>query len=142
MLIIDDQQAVRTSLEYVLGVAGYRVLSAESGPAAMALAEREPIDGALIDVHMPVMNGFDTCVGLQALATSLGRDLRVWFMTGGFTSGVVRRGAELGALGVFAKPFDFSAFLARLEDGFASPVHSIPPQPATVADASGPHPHE
>ncbi len=140
MLIFDDQPGVRTSLEYLLRRAGYRVLSAESGPAAIALAERESIEGALIDVHMPVMNGFDACVRLQAQATSLGRELRVWFMTGGFTSDVVRRGAELGALGVFAKPFDFSVFLARLDHGFASPVPFMPPQPASVDGQSGPPP--
>jgi len=114
------------SLEYCLEIAGYKGLTAESGPTAVALAEKEPVDGALIDVHMPVMNGFDTCLRLQDHARSLGRELRVWFMMGAHSSALEPRSAELGAFGVLRKPFDWTAFLARLEHDFSSPVPLSP----------------
>lgn len=130
MLIIDDQASVCVTLKYLLELAGYRTILAESGQAALEVAETERIDGALIDVHMPVMNGFDTCLRLQAQARAGGRALRIWFMTGAFTRDLERRSSQIGAFGVFAKPFDHSVFFARLEEGFSSAVPSIPPSPA------------
>ncbi len=134
LLVIDDQTSVCTSLAYFLELANYRVLTAESGAAALALAEQHSIDGALIDVHMPVMNGFDTCLRLQGQAQTQGRALRVWFMTGAFSRGFERRSADLGALGVIQKPFNHPAFLARLEEGFSSP---LPPVPSGAPSANG-----
>lgn len=125
MLIIDDQQSVRTTLEYVLGFSGYHVIGADSGAGAIAVAATEPIDGALIDVHMPVMNGFETCLRLQAQASALGRMFRIWFMTGAPSKAVERRAIELGTFGVLSKPFDLAALSARLEAGFSSPLPSV-----------------
>lgn len=127
MLVIDDQPSVRISLEYLLRLAGYNVMGAESGTGAIALAAAESFDGALIDVHMPVMNGFETCLRLQAQATALGRPLRVWFMTGARTRLIERRAVELSSFGVLSKPFDYPAFVERLEQGFASPIPAVPP---------------
>lgn len=135
LLVIDDQRSVCVSLAYFLELANYRVLTAESGEAGVALAEQETVDGALIDVHMPVMNGFDTCLRLQSQAQAHGRALRVWFMTGAFSRDFDRRSADLGALGVIPKPFDHPAFLARLEEGFSS---SVPPALPTAVSASDP----
>ena len=128
MLVIDDHHSVCMSLSYLLGDAGYHVVTAESGRTGIALYESEPCDGAIIDVHMPGMNGFDTCIALQAKAAALGRSLRVWFMTGAFTSDLQRRSLELGALGVFRKPFDFPPFVEQLEAGFGGSL----PTPATL----------
>lgn len=133
MLIIDDQHSVCVSLDYFLGGAGYRVVTAESGTAAFALFETHPIDAALIDIHMPGMNGFDVCLRLQAKAQELGRSLRVWFMTGAFSRALDRRAVELGALGVLRKPFDYATVLSVFDAGFSAPVTSRPStEPASL----------
>lgn len=137
LLIVDDQASVRITLQYTLGLAGYRTLGADSGATALAAAENEQIDGALIDVHMPVMNGFDTTRRLREQATARGRELRVWLMTGAPNGAVERRRIELGALGLFDKPFDHDDLLARLERGFSAP---LPPLPAETPPASA-EPH-
>ena len=126
MLVIDDQPSVRISLEYLLGLSGYDVCGADSGLNAIALADTEAIDGALVDGHMPVMNGFETCLRLRAQASARGRTLRIWFMTGASTAAIERRAIELGAFGVLTKPFDYTTLLARLEHGFSSPLPSVP----------------
>ena len=140
MLIVDDQQSVRVTLEYLLDLDGYRVLTAESGVAAIALAEKEPIDGALIDINMPVMDGFATCVRLQALAATGGRRLRVWFMSGAYSDALKRRGLEFGGLEVFSKPFDPQNLSKRLEDGFSPVPITVFSEPAANSlsdDADG-----
>lgn len=129
LLIVDDQPSVRLSLEFMLGGYGYRILSASSGAEALATMETEPADGALIDVHMPVMNGFETCQRLQAVAARMNRPLSVWFMTGAGGQAVEKRGAELGAVAVLSKPFEVGALVAQLEAGFASAANSVPTSP-------------
>lgn len=137
ILVVDDQESVRKSLEHLLGLSGYKVIGAASGGEALALAAAESVDGALIDVHMPVMNGFAACLRLQEQAHMLGRELRVWFMTGALTSDVNRRCADLGALEVFAKPFAYTAFLARLEHGFSSVLPARPLATTTAGASAG-----
>lgn len=122
MLVVEDQLSVCVSLAYLLELAGFRPLTAASGAAAIALANREHIDGALIDVHMPAMDGFAVCQQLQSQARNTGRELRVWFMTGVVTRFLVRRSVELGAYGVLPKPFEFKALSDTLREGFASPI--------------------
>jgi DNA-binding response OmpR family regulator len=126
ILIVDDQNSVRVTLDYLLALEGYRVLLADSGLAAIALAQKEPIDGAMIDINMPVMDGFATCVQLQALAATAGRPLRIWFMSGAYSGALRRRGLELGGLDVFSKPFDPSHLSKRLEEGFSPAAAPVP----------------
>lgn len=126
LLIVDDQASVRVSLEFLLTDSGYRILCAGSGAEAIARMSADRVDGALIDVHMPVMNGFETCERLRAAAANLNRALPVWFMTGAGGVAVEKRCCELGALAVFSKPFDPPQLLAHLQAGFASVVAPIP----------------
>lgn len=121
ILVVDDQESVRIALEYVLAEAGYRVVLADSGRAAVTQAAAHVCDGALIDIWMPAMDGFATCLELQNGAKAAGRHLRIWFMTG---AGNVRpseaRCRALGASGVFAKPFQSFELLAQLERDFVT----------------------
>lgn len=131
MLVVDDQLSVSFSLVYLLELAGFIACKAESGAAALALASGQRIDGALVDINMPVMDGFAVCKALQAQARAADRELRVWFMTGAATTLHRKRSAELGALGVLSKPFEFRALAEVLHHGFASPL----PQPAPPSAA-------
>lgn len=131
ILVVDDMASVRMALNFLLGGFGFRVVQAASGKEAVNLLETELIDGALIDIQMPVLNGFDTCVRLQAVASRIGRPLRVWFMTGAGARGSEKRCTELGAFRVFAKPFDMEVFIQQLEADFRSPL----PKP-TLGEAS------
>ena len=122
ILVVDNHAAICVTLAYRLEFNGYHVLTAESGPVAMQLAAKEAIDGALIDVHMPVMNGFDTCLRLQAQSRAVGRVLHVWFMTGAFTQEVEQRARMIGALGVMTKPFDHVRLLSELDRVLSAPL--------------------
>ncbi|HVX91063.1 MAG TPA: response regulator [Candidatus Paceibacterota bacterium] len=124
ILVVDDHEGVRVTLAFLLDRT-YRVIAAESGPRAIALAGEENFEGALIDLHMPVMDGFETCQRLQAQAAAAGRTLRVWFMSAAFTAEARRRTEELGAVGVFTKPFDHDQLLDGLKLAFLSPPTSV-----------------
>lgn len=118
---MDDQRPVCALLEYILSNAGYQTIAAYSGPSAIILAEHRSIDGALIDVQMPDMNGFETCERLQAQRYALGRPLKIWHMTGAPSDALANRSLELGTCGLLPKPFDYKALLARLEQELSAP---------------------
>jgi len=60
ILLVDDDFTVRGSLNDVLAGEGYAVIPAENGQQALDLAARLPVDLALLDLNMPVKNGWDT----------------------------------------------------------------------------------
>lgn len=138
MLIVDDQHSVCVSLAFLLRPYNYQVVTAESGPAAVVLYGEHVIDGAVIDIHMPGMNGFETFMALQAKAKECGRPLRAWFMTGAPTRLIETRAAEIGGLALLGKPFDFPAILSVFDVGFALPPAALErhSMPAVTAEAS------
>lgn len=104
LLIADDQPSILVTLEYVLAGA-YHVLRAQSGAQALAVAHGNPIHGALVDLHMPGMNGIETCRKLRALAADTGRSWPVWLMSAAASTEARRVAAEAGACGFIPKPF-------------------------------------
>jgi len=60
ILLVDDDATVRDSLRDVLLGEGYAVIPAENGQQALDLANRSPVDLVLLDLNMPVKNGWDT----------------------------------------------------------------------------------
>lgn len=120
MLVVDDQPAVRTAVAYYLEMCGYRTLRADSGQAAVELFGNEQIDGVLMDVQMPRLNGFETCVKLHEHARETNRQVKVWFMTGIHYRELNDECARAGGVRVFQKPFDWPQLLAELAQGLSS----------------------
>jgi len=107
--VIDDDAAVRESLEALLLVAGYPVEAYASAEAY--LEAPDAADGCLLlDIHMPGMGGFGL---MQALA---GRQppLPVLVLTASRDEHLHRRALELGARALLTKPVPQAALLAAL----------------------------
>src|SRR5437016_7367837 len=60
ILLVDDDPTVRDSLNDVLLSVGYSVIPAENGQQALDLAKKSLVDLVLLDLNMPVKNGWDT----------------------------------------------------------------------------------
>ena len=60
ILLVDDDPSVRDSLKDVFAGEGYRVIPAGNGQDALDLLTRLPVDLAVLDLNMPVKNGWDT----------------------------------------------------------------------------------
>jgi CheY-like chemotaxis protein len=58
VLVVEDQQDIREFVALVLEGEGYRVSTAENGAVALEQVAREPVDVVLLDMRMPVMDGW------------------------------------------------------------------------------------
>jgi DNA-binding response OmpR family regulator len=71
ILVVDDDEAVRTGLRCVLASEGYDVVTANNGLQAIASFDARPCDLALIDMNMPLRNGWGAIASLRSLAPVL-----------------------------------------------------------------------
>lgn len=130
ILIVDDHESVLQTLSYVLGLRGYQTRSATTGPAGIELARSEIINAALVDLHMPGMDGFALCRALREQAVSRGSEFPVWIMTAAPVPAALPKAIEAGAVSVLRKPFDFEELLRSLDEycGGAKVVPDLPPR--------------
>ncbi len=66
VLLVDDDSMVRESITDVLLAEGYVIMQAEDGQQALDLANKSAVDLVLLDLNMPVKNGWDTFERLTA----------------------------------------------------------------------------
>jgi len=59
ILLIDDEESVRTVFKSMLERAGYEVLSADNGKHGLRLLEHQAVDLMLVDIFMPEMDGLE-----------------------------------------------------------------------------------
>jgi CheY-like chemotaxis protein len=106
VLIIDDEEAIRTVLMRMIARLGYQVRVADAGPTGLALL-REASDttvALLVDMSMPQMSGAE--VARAALA--LRPNLPVVLMSGHPSEDLVREHGLAGQVRVLQKPFSFN----------------------------------
>ncbi len=113
ILVVDDAAELRSLLRIMLEDAGYQVSTAEDGVTALESVEASPPDLILLDVEMPRMNGFETCLRLQGDAAS--QSIPVLFLTSETESNRIAQGFELGAVDYVTKPFSEVELLARVK---------------------------
>jgi two-component system nitrogen regulation response regulator NtrX len=66
VLVVDDEEAVRSSLRMIFDYEGYEVLLAANGPAGLKMAEQEGPDLVILDIKMPQMDGLEVLKRLKA----------------------------------------------------------------------------
>ena len=105
VLIIDDEEDTRSIASMSLSIlGGLEVLEAESGQDGINKAESEQPDVILLDMMMPVMDGSQTLIALQANPGT--KKIPVIFLTAKAMSSEIERLKRMGAIGVLTKPFD------------------------------------
>jgi PAS domain S-box-containing protein len=117
VLVVEDDQAVRGFVTRILERAGYRVLSAPDGPAALMIDPDEKIDLLLTDVVMPAMGGREVAERLAAMRPGL----RVLFVSGHAENAIVREGVLDPEIHYLAKPFTAAALLAAVDAELTPP---------------------
>lgn len=110
ILVIDDDDPVRQSMERMLRTAGYTVQSAATGEEGLALARGGAFDVILSDMRMPGMSGLDVLRQLREQRV----DSSFIIMTGFGTVDSAVESMKLGALDFVQKPFFRDELLMRV----------------------------
>jgi two-component system, cell cycle sensor histidine kinase and response regulator CckA len=103
ILLVEDDDTVRSLAEQVLDLNGYSVLTASTGAQALVRSKQHSgkIDLMLTDTVMPAMSGPELAERLRAHRP----DLKVVYMSGYSDEAIVQRGAFEGNMGFVQKPF-------------------------------------
>jgi two-component system OmpR family response regulator len=111
LLLVDDEDNLRSMLEAALRHNGFDITSAASGRAALELAASSKPDLVVLDVMLPDLDGFEVCRRLRAD----GSRVPVLFLTARDATEDKVRGLTLGGDDYLVKPFSLEELVARVE---------------------------
>jgi len=110
LLVVDDDPDVRDSLERALRYAGYAVTTAVHGADALDALARSPVDLIVLDVRMPMVDGFDACRRIRGR----GDATPILVLTARNAVDDRVTGLEVGADDYLVKPFALRELQARV----------------------------
>ena len=114
VLIADDEPNIVLSLEFLLNSHGYEVAVARDGNEALQLAAAFRPHLVLLDVMIPLINGFDVCRELRA--DPVQRILKILMLTARGRESEVKRGFSVGADAYVTKPFATRELIAKVQE--------------------------
>jgi two-component system response regulator TtrR len=112
--VVDDDEGVRDSLQYLLEASRYEVHTFASAESFLAQFDPHAIAVLVLDVRMPGMSGTDALREIKARLPAV----EVLMLTGHAQLDVALAGMELGAFDYLLKPVDLDALLYRLQDAY------------------------
>jgi two-component system, cell cycle response regulator len=113
VLIADDNPENIALLSRILLMMGYVVETARDGVEAVSSAKRLCPDMVILDVHMPLMDGFKACARLKEDATT--REIPVIFISAADDAEGKVEAFRAGGVDYILKPFDYQEVQARIE---------------------------
>jgi two-component system, sensor histidine kinase and response regulator len=117
VLLVDDSETQLALMQSILRGAGYELRVAHDGAEAVEQALESAPALILMDVEMPVLNGFEACRRLRQV---LRARIPIIFVTSRNEPAYVREGFEAGADGYLAKPVRAIELLVRVRNYLGS----------------------
>jgi len=113
VLIVDDEQNILISLEYLMRREGYEVRVARDGEEGLRSLRDQPPDLVLLDVMMPKLNGFEVCQAIRADSALAG--VRVLMLSAKGREAEIAKGLSIGADAYISKPFSTRDLVAKVK---------------------------
>lgn len=110
VLIVEDETSLQETLVYNLKKAGYQVLTAGDGQVALQIARSQRPDLVILDVMLPIFDGFEVCRILRQET-----NVPILMLTARDEEIDRVIGLEMGADDYLTKPFSMREFLARVK---------------------------
>ena len=132
ILLVEDDDAIRRSLEIVLAKSGFMAVEAANGREALAAYQLGQIDAVVLDLIMPDMEGLETLRALRRISP----DVRVLAISGGSrisSADYMDMALKFGAQEALAKPFTSETFIGTLNRVLVSPTTATVPGVANSA---------
>lgn len=143
ILVVEDDPDIRTILSVQLETAGYAVLTAEDGNAALRVLQGESVDLILLDVMMPGLNGYEVCKRIRSDRRNA--FVPVIFLTARSAPDSRLEGLVGGANDYITKPYSREELLARVRNFITwsraqrqcNPLTGLPGNPSIEAEVEG-----
>jgi DNA-binding response OmpR family regulator len=110
ILVVDDEQSIRTIVEYALRDAGFTVVTAARGDDALRVVEREQVDLIVLDLMLPGVDGLEVCKRIRAE-----RNVPIIMLSARGEELDKVLGLELGADDYVTKPFSPRELVSRVK---------------------------
>lgn len=114
VLVVDDDPKIRAIIRHVLEKDGFEVYTAENGEAGVKAAATAPPDAIVLDIMMPVKDGFDACAELKRIERT--RNIPVIFLTAKSGDESWTKARYRGATAYLEKPFRNDALVALVRE--------------------------
>jgi two-component system alkaline phosphatase synthesis response regulator PhoP len=139
ILVVDDEPDTVSALRFRLEKAGYEVLTAEHGAAALDILRAQKVDVILADFMMPEVNGLELARLVKANPNWF--ETRVIMYSCNTDPEFRRRALEIGALDYLPKVDGYTNIIERLAE-IAAPTRAAKARPAAQATAPEPAAHQ
>ena len=117
VMLVEDFADTREMMRLVLERGGCRVLEAANGQEAIELAQREHVDLILMDLNMPVLDGFTATLRIREYEPT--RDVPVVAVTAFDTAESRAAASAVGCSDYIVKPLDFERLASLLKQFFS-----------------------
>ncbi len=117
VLVTDDDEDLRFLCQMHLEMGGFRVTQASDGSEALDVARSDRPDLILLDLMMPVMDGWECLAALKADRAL--RDIPVFVVTGKSQGSDQERAFSMGADAFITKPFQAQTLISRIRESLA-----------------------
>lgn len=108
ILVVDDEPGILALVDTILGLAGYDVVTTQSGEEALALVRSDEPDLVLLDIVMVPVTGFDVLDRLRTFS-------RVPVIVFTAQSAIAEKAQKFGANDWIAKPFNPDVLLEKIQ---------------------------
>ncbi len=112
ILVVDDDPLVVKAMRNILQNEGFETLGCLTGAEAMELADGT-VSAAVVDIHLPDMNGLDLSRKLRA---TLRAEVPIVILSGDNSMETIRALPDAGATYFFAKPVNTGMLISRLKE--------------------------
>ena len=119
ILIVEDEPGLRMLLEKSLQKNNRRIIGAGNGQEALTLFANQSVDLVILDVMMPLMDGFETCAELRKLS-----DVPIIMLSAVSSAGAEAHALRQGVNAFLRKPVSLSALQLCVQSLLTK--HSIP----------------
>lgn len=117
ILLADDEEDIKTVVAMFLETQGYEVVTAFDGLDALEKARDGGFDLIILDIMMPVLDGFEVCKQLKENEKT--RDIPVLMLSAAAHVESVNKGLEAGARDYVIKPFEPEKLREKVEEVLA-----------------------
>lgn len=114
ILIADDEHKIIMTLEYTFRKAGYEVFIARDGSEVLELLKEETPDIILLDIMMPMVDGFATLEQIRKDANL--QHTKVMFLSAKNKESDIEKGLALGADAYVTKPYSIKKLVQQVEE--------------------------